>query len=48
MDEHHIDVRGAAQHRLYIRHQGPGHIGGDDILIVEGAFLGGLFGYADE
>jgi hypothetical protein len=48
VDENNVDVRGAAQQGVVIGDQGTGEIRGDEAAIVEGAFLGCLFGDPDQ
>ncbi len=46
-DQHQIDI-GHATEEGFLGQQGAGQVGGDDVLIVVGPLLGGLFGNADE
>jgi hypothetical protein len=49
MDEDNVNIRGAAKHGVkFIVGKRTRQVRGDDVLIVERAFLRGLFGYSDE
>ncbi len=48
MDKYHVDIGGAAQQRIGIKHERAGEIRCDDAAVAEGALLGVLFRKSDQ
>src|SRR6266508_3446253 len=48
MDKDDVNIRGAAKDGIDIRNQCACQVGGDYVLVVKSAFLGGLFGNSDQ
>jgi len=48
VDEDQVNIGGAAQHGIGIADERTRQIGGEDILVVEGALLDGLSGNTDQ